>query len=48
MFRVDWLESALNELATIWLDADTEQRLAINSAVRLIDQELQRDPLGYG
>jgi hypothetical protein len=37
MFRVEWLQSALNDLADAWMQGDAAQREAINVAVRGID-----------
>jgi hypothetical protein len=44
MFRVRWIQSALNELATIWTDADSSSRQLITAASHAIDQELQTEP----
>lgn len=44
MFRVDWLQSALDELANIWTGADSPQRQAITAASHGIDQRLRSDP----
>ncbi len=43
-FRVEWLQEAVDELATLWMQADSAQRRAITEATRDIDQELQTDP----
>jgi hypothetical protein len=48
MFRVEWLQSALDELATIWMQADAVLRQAITAASHSIEQRLQRDPLNEG
>jgi WD40 repeat protein len=48
MFRVEWLQSALDELATIWTQADSAERQAITRATHLIDQQLQQDPDNQG
>lgn len=48
MFRVRWKQSALNELAALWLAADSEIRTAINTAVQSIDELLRLDPEGEG
>jgi hypothetical protein len=48
MFRVEWDEAALDELATIWLQADAVLRRAITAANAAIDRQLQRDPEGQG
>lgn len=45
MFRVEWLQSALNDLADVWIRGDTAQRQATNVAVRAIDFRLERNPL---
>jgi hypothetical protein len=44
MFRVEWLQEALDELTRIWLQADSPLRQAITLASHIIDQELQMDP----
>lgn len=44
MFRVRWKRSAVNELANLWLHADSAQRQAITSASHAIEQQLQADP----
>jgi hypothetical protein len=44
MFRVEWLQVALDELARIWMGADSRLRQAITAATNTIDQELQADP----
>ena len=44
MFQVVWLQSALNELAAIWTQADSALRQTITATTHLIDQELQNDP----
>jgi hypothetical protein len=44
MFRVEWLQSALDELADLWTKADPVQRQAITGASHLLDQRLKRDP----
>jgi hypothetical protein len=43
-YRVDWLQSALDELAAVWLRADVAERKAITAASHQIDQQLQTDP----
>jgi hypothetical protein len=44
MFRVEWIQTALDDLATIWMAADSVLRQRITIATQLIDQELQADP----
>ncbi len=44
MFQVEWLEQAVEELARIWLRAESDQRRAITEASNTIDRELQTDP----
>ena len=48
MFRVRWKRSALNELASLWMQADAEGRRAINTAANAVDQQLRSDPLNQG
>jgi hypothetical protein len=44
MFRVEWLQRALEDLATIWMQADSALRQDITAATEALDQELQADP----
>ena len=48
MHQVDWLKTSLDELAGIWLAADSEARTAIASATQEIDRLLQADPFNQG
>ena len=48
MFRVVWLQPALNELAEIWMRVDSGRRLAVNAAAQAIDAELLTDPQNAG
>ena len=48
MFRVRWKQSALNELASLWIVADTQQRRAFTQAAALIDTQLQIDSDNQG
>lgn len=48
MFRVEWVEEALGELATEWLRADAALRQSITSASHAIDQRLRTNPLREG
>ena len=43
MFRVDWLESALDELTTIWTGADSSVRSIVTAATHSIEQRLRSD-----
>jgi hypothetical protein len=45
MFQVEWLQSALDELAAIWMQADSALRQAITVATHQIDQLLQHRQL---
>lgn len=45
MFRVRWEESAENELAALWTDADSALRQLITESVPQIDRQLETDPL---
>jgi len=42
--RVEWLQSALDELTEIWLGAESRVRLAITSASHLIELQLSTNP----
>jgi len=48
MFRVDWLLSAQNELAQIWLSADSALRRQVSVSAQRIDQLLQVNPHEHG
>jgi len=44
MFRVEWLQGALDDLAALWVQADSSLRQEITAAVNAIDQELRSNP----
>jgi hypothetical protein len=44
MFRVEWLRAAFDELADIWIKADSRLRQNITEATHTLDLELQADP----
>jgi hypothetical protein len=44
MFRVVWLQRAVNDLAAVWTQADSARRRAITAATNAIDRELSEDP----
>jgi hypothetical protein len=44
MYSVRWEDTALNELASLWTDADSPLRGLITSTVSQIDHQLQSDP----
>jgi hypothetical protein len=44
MFRVEWIQSALDDLMDLWISADTALRQAITAASHQIDQQLRADP----
>jgi hypothetical protein len=46
MYSIDWLQTALDQLATIWMQADSGLRKSISRATNEIDSRLQLDPLG--
>ena len=48
MFRVEWLQTALDELAAVWLHANSAERKRITAASHPIDQQLQTDPDNQG
>jgi hypothetical protein len=47
-FQVEWLETALDELTSLWLQADAVQRRAITQATHAIELKLGSDPLNEG
>jgi hypothetical protein len=48
MFTVRWKRSALNELADLWVKADSAVRQSITAASQGIDQQLKDDPENQG
>lgn len=48
MMRVRWERRALDELTTLWTQADTAQRQAITAASHTLDQRLDNNPFGEG
>jgi hypothetical protein len=48
MLRVEWLQSALDQLAQGWLEADSELRQGITAAANLLERDLALDPHGSG
>lgn len=48
MYRVDWLDSCLNELAAVWLAADSPTRDRIRNAVSSLEDHLRHDPSAVG
>jgi hypothetical protein len=46
--QVLWAESALDELATLWLEADSTRRQAITAAQAQIDHLLENSPEDVG
>ena len=48
MFRLDWIQSALEELTNNWLRADSVLRQAITRAIDEIEMCLLRNPHGEG
>ncbi len=48
MFQLEWVPSAANDLATIWLAADSDQRRAITCATNEIDSYLRSSPGSAG
>jgi len=48
VFRVEWLQSALARLSTIWINADPGLRAQITQATHEIDRQLRTDPLNLG
>ncbi|HYT90168.1 MAG TPA: hypothetical protein VEL76_15780 [Gemmataceae bacterium] len=48
MWRVDWLQTALDELTVGWTQANSTLRQAITAASHQIDQQLSRNPSSEG
>lgn len=48
MYRVIWLKDALENLADIWVHADSNTRKSITAATHSLDNNLQTDPLLQG
>jgi hypothetical protein len=48
MFRVRWEEGALEELAEVWLRADSARRQDITNATHQIDEQLRNNALEAG
>jgi len=48
MFTVRWKRSALNELAAVWTDANSDKRREITAASQRIDLLLRDDPAQRG
>jgi hypothetical protein len=44
MFRVEWIDEAIDELAAIWTHADSDKRPTVTEATNMIDRELKADP----
>ena len=44
MLRVLWLRESIDDLAAVWLDADSETRAQITQATELVDAELRSNP----
>jgi hypothetical protein len=47
-YTVRWKKSALEILATLWMNADSDLRRQITAATNRIDQLLQQDPINVG
>jgi hypothetical protein len=48
MFQVEWIQEALDDLARLWMQADSDLRQAITAATQALDQELRTDPFRQG
>jgi hypothetical protein len=44
MYRVEWIQAALDDLTSLWVQADSALRQAITGATHALDQQLQSDP----
>jgi plasmid stabilization system protein ParE len=48
MYTVRWTQSALEELADVWVSADATERVAINTAADQVDALLSNAPENEG
>jgi hypothetical protein len=48
MYTVQWLQTALDELTELWVQADSSSRQAITAATHQIDRQLTADPSDAG
>ena len=48
VFQVEWLQSAQDELADAWVQADSTRRQAITAASHVVEQRLRTAPLNEG
>jgi len=48
MYQVQWLQSALDELALLWVQAESSSQQAITAATHQLDQQLRTDPDNVG
>ena len=48
MFRYQWFTTALDKLADIYVNADSEEREQIADGVEAFNAQLASDPLGLG
>ena len=48
MYHLHWTERADNDLAQLWLLADSHIRAALDAAVNEIDRRLGKDPFSEG
>jgi len=48
MMRVEWLQAALDELTTLWMQSSAAARQAITEATHTADLRLEHDPFNEG
>jgi hypothetical protein len=48
IYRVEWLQSALDELTRQWVQANSSERQAITAAAHAVERRLAEDPLAEG
>ena len=46
--RVEWVQTAQDELMDLWMQADSATRRAITAASRAVDRALAANPLNVG
>jgi len=48
MFKVEWLQDAIDDLTRLWINAGSNDRARITTAVRAIDKLLESAPNEQG
>jgi len=48
MYKLEWLDSSLDELTAVWLAANPATRIAVRMAVSMAESRLRHDPQFQG